>query len=77
MSLNRREVLFLRTGRPGAGKSWSLVRYLVDEWLPDHPGRVFTNLPLQIEAIAEYVGRGDREKAQRTLDRLFIIPTEE
>ncbi len=66
----------LRTGQPGSGKTWSLVRYLVEEFLPDHAGRIYTNLPLNIEAICEYVAKGDQLKAESIRARIVLFPEE-
>jgi len=76
----RRETLTLRTGLPGSGKSWSAVRYIVDEWIPNHRGPVYTNLPLNIEEIVRYCARGRGEAAQRKRqeirERIHLIPQE-
>lgn len=77
MSLDRRATVMMRTGRPGSGKTWSLVRYLVDDYLVNHQGKVFTNLPLNVEAIVQYVAGRKDERAQESLrQRLVVIPPE-
>lgn len=84
MSLDRRSTLMLRCGRPGSGKTWSLVRYLVDEFIPDHAGVIHTNLPLNVPAIVKYCvrryGKGtDAEKAaygDKVATRIKLIPSD-
>ena len=43
-------------GRSGTGKSYYVVHHLVLQWLPfSHNGNYFTNLPLKIDEITEYI----------------------
>lgn len=43
-------------GRSGTGKTYYVVHHLVLQWLPfSHNGNYFTNLPLKIDAITEYI----------------------
>lgn len=74
MSLDRRAVFGLLIGRMGGGKTWSLVRYLVDEWLPLHEGRFICNLPLNVEAICEYCEGVHGLDAAEVRQRIHVIP---
>ena len=47
--------LWLTTGQPGSGKTYSRVRWLVSDFLPNTKGLYITNLPLNIDLIAEYL----------------------
>ena len=70
------DVIAIRTGPPGSGKSHSVTRWLVDEFLRDQRGACWTNLPLNREAIAEYVAERDGVLAEDVMDRLPVIPRE-
>lgn len=82
MGLDKRDTLMFRTGLPGSGKSYSLTKYIVEEYLPTHDGVVYTNVPLKPEAIAEYYvrqrgHRSVREKMQAeefVAKRIHLIP---
>jgi hypothetical protein len=81
MSLERRDTVIIRTGLPGSGKSWSLAKYIVEEWIPNHAGIVFTNVPLRPEAIAKHFA--DKVPAakraavtEKVLGRVKVIPQE-
>lgn len=77
MSFDRRDTFIMRSGAPGAGKSWSVTRYVVDDWLPNHAGPVYTNLPLNVSAIRAYVQRRYRlsdAKADEMVARIHLFP---
>lgn len=43
---------------PGSGKTYGRgVRYLVEEWLPYQKGDFWSNYPLRVDAIVEYMGK--------------------
>lgn len=84
--LDTRETIILRCGKPGHGKTWSLCKYLVHDFLPNHDGKIFTNVPLNPEAIANYIARVphgligtriDHEKKAKVLERIVLIPEDE
>ena len=66
------DVIKLLTAPAGSGKSYSLVRELVDNWLPEQQGDYWTNLPIFPEVIADHLeAKGhDREKV---LSRIKLI----
>ena len=47
-------IISLCVGQPGAGKSYSRVRYIIDDYLINHKGVCITNLPLNLVAMQEY-----------------------
>lgn len=62
---------------PGSGKSFSLVKYIVDEWLPFNDGPVWSNLPLKIDEICEYLIKKGRDPEKlKVRERLKSIPKE-
>ncbi|MCR9119583.1 MAG: hypothetical protein NXI22_21835 [bacterium] len=63
-------------GRNGSGKSWSIARYIAEEWIPNHAGRVFTNVPLKVDAIADYCLKRYKIPREQTIDRIRVIPWE-
>jgi len=76
MSMDRDESIILRVGRPGAGKSWSFVEYLVNSYLRDHDGPVYTNVPLNVDECVKYCQKrykltDDQAEAWRARIRLF------
>lgn len=50
-------IISLCVGQPGAGKSYSRVRYIMDDFLINHKGVCITNLPLNIPAMQEYYNK--------------------
>lgn len=69
-----RETVRIRTGQPGSGKTYSVVRELLD-WLGETDGTVFHNLPLNVDAFADhFVGSGT--SPGRIRERLVRIPEE-
>lgn len=70
-------VIILTTGQPGAGKSYSRVRWLVTDFLINSSGLYITNLPLNCESIANDVSEKTGKDYCEILERLIIIPDEE
>ena len=49
-------VVILTTGVPGCGKTYvRCARYLVDDFLMETDGHVYTNFPINIDVVSEYV----------------------
>lgn len=63
------------TGTPGSGKSYSITRYLVDDFLVNSRGLIFTNLPLEIDQIA-YLLSKKGHNYEATKSRIVLIPHE-
>ena len=69
-------------GAPGSGKTYSRVKWLVDDFLINNlTGHYITNIPLDIPVIAAYVSgvlskRGNEVTAESIASRLHIIPDE-
>jgi hypothetical protein len=62
---------------PGSGKSFSIVHYIVDDWLLNDEGPVWSNLPLRVDNICEYLKkRGKDPEKLRVRERLREIPPE-
>jgi hypothetical protein len=80
MTFDRRVTFGMQCGQPGSGKSYALVRYIAHDWLPDHKGPVYTNLPLRVDALVDYVaarmGLDDAAKAELR-GRIILFPPEE
>src|ERR1044071_2512890 len=69
----------IRTGLPGSGKSWSLVKYIVEEWIPNHTGIIYTNVPVNVEALADHfagLAPSDRRNVvrEKIASRVVRIP---
>jgi len=65
-------VATITCGTPGAGKSYFMVRHLVTELLPNSDAVIFTNLPVDIDAIVEALqGKVTEDDVRR---RLVPIP---
>jgi hypothetical protein len=65
-------------GRSGSGKSAYAVYQLVTDWLPHlHHRNYYTNLPLNLDAIADFVVDNFPDLHSKTvMDRVRIIPKE-
>ena len=50
-------IIALTTGQPGAGKSYTATRCLVDDFLVNDIGLYITNIPIIPEAIAEHLAK--------------------
>lgn len=70
-------VIILTTGQPGAGKSYSRVRWLVTDFLPNSSGHYITNLPLNIDLICEHLAKKTGKDFSYFYNRLHVIPDEE
>ncbi len=73
-----REVLRVRTGLPGSGKSYSVVCELL-EFLEESNGLVVHNLPLNVDALADHFQRrfdasGAGPTAAQVRSRMILIP---
>lgn len=82
-------VVRLTTGKQGDGKSWSICRRIVKEWLPDFEnGVLWTNLPLRLDdwtdeggtrrkGLVAYVAEQTGKTEEAIAARIRIIPDEE
>ena len=70
-------VIILTTGQPGAGKSYSRVRWLVTDYLVNTEGLYITNLSLKPDAIADYLSKKTGKDRDYYLNRIVVIPDEE
>ena len=64
------------TAPPGSGKSLWMIRRIVDDFLHEHKGRIYTNIPFNREQIADYLEKNYGKKARKKADRLEKIPLE-
>ena len=65
----------LTLAAPGSGKSWSRTKWVVDEFLPHAKGVLYTNLPLNLDKIAEAM-KAKKVDPQEVSDRIVLIPKE-
>lgn len=66
--MSSRSVVTVTTGVSGSGKTYyRCAVFLVDEWLPNHEGKLISNYPLKLDALVSEFGEG-------VLDRVEIIP---
>lgn len=75
----RRFTFGLQCGKPGHGKSYALTRYIAQDWLPYHKGPVYTNLPLRVDALVEYVAERmglDENGKEEIRRRIVLFPQE-
>ena len=63
-------------GVPGAGKSYSRSVWLVTDFLSNESGDVYTNLPLNIDNICDYLEERGYDR-DRIRERIKLIPTEQ
>ena len=51
----------------GSGKSWLLTRDLIEDWIPDHKGVFYSNLPFRLEPWEddETGESGDQKQAEK------------
>ena len=62
-------------GVPGAGKTYSRVKWLVDDFLINNPsGMYITNIPIDIPVISAYVSKIKNCSYDEIACRLHIIP---
>lgn len=66
-------------GVPGSGKTYSRVKWLVDDFLINNPtGLYITNIPVIPEAVADYFCRFHKNVTRESvLQRIIIIPDEQ
>lgn len=66
-------------GVPGSGKTYSRVKWLVDDFLLNNPtGLYITNIPINCEAVADYFCNLHRQYTkEQILSRLIIIPDDQ
>lgn len=67
-------VIQITSGVPGAGKTYSRVRFLINDYLVNNTGLYITNLPLNVELIAQDVSKKMKVSKQSIIDRIVIIP---
>lgn len=70
-------VIILTTGAPGTGKSYSRVRWLLTDYLINNIGIYITNIPLNVDLIADHVSKKTGKDRQQYIDRLHVIPKKE
>ena len=65
-------------GAPGSGKTYSRVKWLVEDFLVNNPsGLYISNIPINRDAVADYFCKIHKEvDRQSILDRLILIPYE-
>lgn len=69
--------IILTTGQPGAGKSYSRVRWLVKDFLLNSDGIYITNIPINVNLIAETMANKTSKPIEHFLNRLVIIDFDE
>ena len=70
-------VLYLTSGQPGCGKTYSRVRWLMSEFLPNSTGLYITNLPLNVDLIASAVASKTGKTAEEYISRIHVISDDE
>lgn len=70
-------ILYLTTGQPGCGKTYSRVRWLMSDFLPNATGVYITNFPLNVELIAHAVASKTGKSPEDYISRIHVIPDEE
>lgn len=70
-------VISLTTGQPGAGKSYTSTRFLVDDFLQNDIGLYITNIPIIPEVIAAHLSKKTGKPESEYLARMVLIPKEE
>jgi hypothetical protein len=71
-----RPIFTITIGVAGAGKTFARVCWLVEKFLPHETGTLYTNLPLNPEAIAEYCKKKHGSDPHKILKRIKKIPPE-
>lgn len=61
------------TGTPGTGKTLVMVINLVEERLRDRTVRLYTNMPLRVDEVAEYVAERLKCDPAEVAERIVII----
>lgn len=80
--ISRKVTGFLLGGQPGTGKSYVACKELAEVILPNLQGDLYTNLPLRVDAMVDYVASkepaADREAFAESLRRrIHLIPADE
>lgn len=70
-------ILYLTTGQPGCGKTYSRVRWLLTDFLLNSTGLYITNLPLNVDVIADYMSKKTGKGREVFLARIHVIPDDE
>jgi len=71
-------VIYLTTGQPGSGKTYSRVRWLIKDFIPNNPtGYYISNFPLNVEQIAEYCFKTYNIPVEVTQKRFIFISDED
>jgi hypothetical protein len=60
-------------GVPGSGKSYTRVRWILEEFIPNQDGILYTNLPLNVSEIVRYFKKKNYS-AKVIKKRLVVIP---
>lgn len=64
-------------GTPGSGKSYAITRDVVNRVLPETDSIIWTNVPLKVDAIAEYVAKKTGRHPEEFRYRIQILDKEE
>ncbi|MDD5597254.1 MAG: zonular occludens toxin domain-containing protein [Victivallaceae bacterium] len=70
-------VIQMTSGVPGAGKTYSRVRFLTEDFLINNTGLYITNLPLNVDLIAKDVSKRAGVTKQAIKDRIILVPLEQ
>lgn len=71
-------VIRLTTGKPGDGKTWSIVRRTCKEWIPDKEvGTLWTNLPLKLDELSAFAQAKHGLTDDELRSKIRVIPQEE
>ena len=62
-------------GVPGSGKSYTRVRWIIEEFLVNEEGILYTNLPLHIEVFLDYFEKKGYDRFILE-SRIFVIPSD-
>ncbi|MEW4454176.1 hypothetical protein AB1L30_15995 [Bremerella sp. JC817] len=77
LHINENSTLGLLIGTMGSGKSFSIAKMLVEEFIPYYTGEFWTNIPLNDDAIADYCAQRYKMDRDHVKARLRRIPDEE
>lgn len=67
-------ILYLTTGQPGSGKTYSRVRWLMNQFMIESSGLYITNFPLNIELISDELSRRTGKPPEDFQRRIVVIP---
>ena len=65
------------TSPPGTGKTFSVVHWVCEDFLPNEQGVLHHNLPLNVDTIADYVNKKFGIARNQVIERLQEVPTSE